>query len=144
MCDGAEQLLLDALVNKGNKCCRSLIYLTGSSSMSLDICLKDYLRKYVWMTDKVRSFLDVGQLRALWKKYYTCTSHMCRGFCASLPGDTIYWNLSKWGYHEAYMCTSATKENLIECGYVTDEFEGMLAHEAKVAREDQSKLKESP
>jgi hypothetical protein len=59
--------------------------------------------------------------------------------CAALPGDTVYWKPNEWGYRESYMYTCATNEDLIERGFITDEWEGMLAHEAKFFREGEAK-----
>jgi hypothetical protein len=69
----------------------------------------------------------------------------CKGCCAALPGDTVYWRANDWGYPESYKYEPATQEDLVERGYITTEngYTSVLTQQAKLARDDPSQLGES-
>jgi hypothetical protein len=93
-------------------------------------------------------------LRQLWKEFvvprFCCQSESfhggrCKGCCAALPGDTVYWRANDWGYPVSYKYEPATQEDLVERGYITMEngYTGILTQQAKLGRDHPSQLDES-
>lgn len=106
---------------------------------------KDFLRKYAWTkTSDESSYLNEGQLRRLWKKFclprYCENPDRCKGTCAALPGDTIYWRLNEDGYPESYKYEPATQEEIEERGYLNTGPGGLLASQARLVRENPEQL----
>eukprot|EP00977_Amphora_coffeiformis_P021948 scaffold10092_cov123-Amphora_coffeaeformis.AAC.3 len=66
----------------------------------------------------------------------------CKGHCCALPGDTISWCSTDYGYPESYKYEPATQKDLIERGFINmaEGFTGILTQQAKLARDDTSQL----
>lgn len=109
---------------------------------------KAFLREYAWKKNEDGSYLDEGQLRQLWKdfavpRYCGSPEGRCHGCCAALPGDTVYWKLTDWGYPESYKYEPATQEELEERGWLQMGPGGLLVAQARLARDDPAQLEES-
>ena len=106
---------------------------------------KPFLREHAnSKNEEDGSFLNEGQLRALWKTYnltHGCDSPLgrCKGVCGALPGDTVFWKSSYMG-SESYKYSPATQEDIVERGYFECGPGGLLVAQARIAREDPSQL----
>ena len=153
MCTGTEHVHMERLMNlQGGNRFGSLSNNTmGGASWFMT---SKFLKRYAWDKNDDGSFLTEGQLRQLWQEFvvprYCCDSESpqggrCKGCCAALPGDTVYWRFTDYGYPESYKYEPASQEDLVERGYLVVEngFTGMLAQQAQLARDDPSQLDES-
>ena len=144
MCTGTEHVHMEGLkVEAGDdhKLFGSLSNQTMGGAMRFVI--KKFLRKYAESKDEDGNFLNEGQLRALWRDFVVpqCSLNgRCRGTCAALPGDTIFWRRSDHGYPTSFKYEPATQEDIIERGYLAYGPGGLLVAHARMAREDSSYL----
>lgn len=109
------------------------------------VLTKKFLRQYAWSKNDDGSYLQEGQLRKLWRDFvleHYCGSPTgrCKGACAVLPGDTVYWRRTSYGYPQSYKYEPATQEDLEERGYLQVGPGGLLVAQAKIARDDPSQV----
>jgi len=110
--------------------------------------IKDFLREYASEKNEDGEYLDEGALRKLWKDYAVplfChdPKGRCKGCCAALPGDTVYWKRSDWGYPESFKYAPATQQELEYRGWLQMGPGGFLVAQARIARKYPSVLEES-
>jgi hypothetical protein len=153
MCAGTEHVHMERLVNpEGDNGFGSLTNNTINGASWF--MTKKFLKEYAWGKNDDGSFLNEGQLRQLWNQFvvprYCGQSESphggrCKGCCAALLGDTVYWRANDLGYPESYKYEPATQEDLVERGYITTEngYTSVLTQQAKLARDDPSQLSES-
>jgi len=112
---------------------------TGGASWFLT---KDFLKENAWKKNEDGSFLNEGQLRQLWKefavpRYCQSPNGRCKGCCAALPGDTVFWR-----EFTSYKYEPATQEELEERGWLQQGPGGLLVAQSRIAREDPSQLED--